>query len=119
MQQIQIPPLAEGQTYLHGRIDKNGDIEHTVIIAVTDTRRPRDQQREWAKSVGGVLFTRVDALIIYNEHRELVKPEAYWTDDDVEWDSAYAWSQDFYDGGQSNDHNSAALRAVVVSRFKN
>ena len=45
MQQIQIPPLAEGETYLYGRIDKNGEIEHTVIVAVNDEELPREKQR--------------------------------------------------------------------------
>ena len=117
MQQIQIPPLAEGEVYLYGRLNKNGEIEHTVLKAVNDERLPREQQREWAKSVGGVLYTRIDALIIYNDFRDLVKPEAYWTDDDVEWDPSCAWYQDSSGGGQGSDHKSVALRAVAVSRF--
>ncbi|OXI42447.1 hypothetical protein [Burkholderia aenigmatica] len=115
--QILVPPVAEGQTYLYGRVNKSGDVEHTVLIAVNDKRLPRELQREWAKSVGGVLFSRVDALIVYNEHRDLVKPEAYWTDDDVEWDSAYAWYQLCHDGAQYDDRKSVELRGVAVSRF--
>lgn len=115
--QILLPPTAEGQTYLYGRVNKNGDVEHTVIIAVNDERLPRELQREWAKSVGGVLFNRVDALIVYNEHRNLVKPEAYWTDDDVEWDSAYAWYQYCGYGDQIISHKRVARRGVAVSRF--
>lgn len=115
--QIQLPPTAEGQTYLYGRINRNRDVEHTILIAVNDERLPRELQREWAKSVGGVLFNRVDALIVYNEHRALVKPEAYWTDDDVEWDSAYAWCQSYGYGHQYDDHKSVALRGVAVSRL--
>jgi len=117
MQQLQLPPVAEGQIYLHGRINKHGDVEHTVLIAVNDKRLPRDLQRDWAKSVGGVLYNRIDALVIYNEHRDLVKPEAYWTDDDVDWDPAYAWYQNCYYGGQYGNHESAELRGVAVSRF--
>ncbi|WP_205191313.1 DUF1566 domain-containing protein [Burkholderia sp. LMG 13014] len=115
--QILVPPVAEGQTYLYGRVNKSGDVEHTVLIAVNDKRLPRELQREWAKSVGGVLFNRVDALIVYNEHRNLVKPEAYWTDDDVEWDSASAWYQFYFNGYQGNDHKRVELRGVAVSRF--
>lgn len=99
-QQIQLPQTAEGQTYLYGRINKNGDVEHTVLIAVNDERLPRKLQREWAKSVGGILYNRIDALVIHNEHRSLVKPAAYWTDDDCEWDSSYAWFQYYSHGYQ-------------------
>ena len=119
MQQIQIPPLAEGETYLYGRIDKNGEIEHTVIVAVNDEELPREKQREWAKSVGGVLMNRVEAIFIYNEQRDLVKPDLYWTDEDVEWDTACAWYQYFGHGNQRYGRKSAARRAVAVRRFKN
>ncbi|WP_104656564.1 DUF1566 domain-containing protein [Ralstonia insidiosa] len=119
MQQIQIPPLAEGEIYLGGRITKTGDIEHTVIVAINDDELPLAEQREWAKSQGGVLMNRYEALIIYNEHRDLVKKDWYWTDEEVEWDTAYAWYQDFYGGNQNGDRKSAALRAVAVRRFKN
>ena len=117
MQQIKIPPLTEGQTYLYGRANKSGEVEHTILKAVNDERLPRDLQREWAKSVGGVLYNRVDALVIYNDFRDLVKPEAYWTDDDVEWDPSSAWFQYYGYGLQSNGRKSVALRAVAVSRF--
>ncbi|SMG00365.1 hypothetical protein [Burkholderia singularis] len=117
MQQIQLPPLAEGQTYLYGRINKSGDVEHTVLIAVNDERLPRELQREWAKSVGGILFNRIDALIIYNEYRDLVKSGAYWTDDDVEWDSASAWFQTGNNGYQGTSPKSVGLRGLAVSRF--
>ena len=117
--QIQLPPLAEGETYLFGRVDKNGDIEHTVVIAVNNSALSREKQREWAKSIGGVLMNRIEAIEIYNSHRDLVEPDWYWTDEDVEWDTAYAWCQDFDYGGQGDYRKSAALRAVAVRRFKN
>ncbi|NMV36958.1 DUF1566 domain-containing protein [Ralstonia insidiosa] len=119
MQQIQIPPLAEGEIYLGGRITKTGDIEHTVIVAINDDELPLAEQREWAKSQGGVLMNRYEALIIYNEHRDLVKKDWYWTDEEVECDTAYAWCQYFLSGLQIIIHKSAALRAVAVRRFKN
>lgn len=119
MQQVQIPPVADSETYLFGRVDKNGDVEHTVVIAVNDGPLPREQQREWAKSVGGVLMNRIEGIVIYNEHRGLVKEASYWTDEDVEWNDAFAWYQDFSYGDQTSYHESAALRAVAVRRFKN
>ena len=117
MQQVTRPPLADGEVYLGGRIDKNGDIEHSVAIGFTDKRMSQEEQREWAKSLGGVLMNRYEGLVIYNEHRDLVKEAAYWTDDEVEWDSEYAWFQGFYYGAQYYSHKSAALRAVAVRRF--
>jgi hypothetical protein len=119
MQQIQLPPLRDGEIYLGGRIDKNGEVEHSALITVSDKRLPRDEQREFGKSIGGVLMNRYEGLVIYNEHRGLVKPEVYWTDDDCEWDPSYAWYQYFDGGGQGINRKSSALRAVFVRRFKN
>ncbi|MDN7619837.1 DUF1566 domain-containing protein [Burkholderia cenocepacia] len=116
-QQIQLPQTAEGQTYLYGRVNKNGDVEHTVLIAVNDERLPHELQREWAMSVGGVLYNRIDALVIYNEHRSLVKAAGYWTADICEWDPAFAWSQYYGIGFQLNTHKRVELRGVAVSRF--
>ncbi|MBU9403530.1 DUF1566 domain-containing protein [Burkholderia multivorans] len=116
-QQIQLPQTAEGQTYLYGLVNKNGDVEHTVLIAVNDERLPHELQREWAMSVGGVLYNRIDALVIYNEHRSLVKEAGYWTADICEWDPAFAWYQDCISGSQNLGHESVELRGVAVSRF--
>ncbi|KVX53362.1 hypothetical protein [Burkholderia cepacia] len=116
-QQIQLPQTAEGQTYLYGRINRNGDVEHTVLIAVNDERLPHELQRDWAKSVGGVLYNRIDALVIYNENRSLVKAAAYWTDEICEWDPACAWYQYYGNGCQTSLRKSAELRGVAVSRF--
>ena len=109
--------LAEGETYLGGRIHLNGSIEHSVVIGVNDERLSQDSQREWAKSLGGVLMNRFEGLVIYNEQRALVKEAAYWTDDVCEWDTSCAWCQDFLHGIQDYDHKSAALRAVAVRRL--
>jgi hypothetical protein len=114
---IQTPELAEGEIYLGGRISKIGEVEHSVVIAINDEKLSLAGQREWAKSKGGVLMNRFEALVIYNEHRDIVTPNWYWTDDECEWDSACAWYQNFDHGGQTNFHKSAALRAVAVRRL--
>ena len=109
--------LAEGETYLGGRVLLSGSLELSVIVGVNDERLPQDGQRKWAKSLGGMLMNRYEGLVIYNEHRALVKEAAYWTDDECEWDSSCAWCQGFYYGTQGNSHKSAALRGVAVRRF--
>lgn len=119
MSQIILPPLEEGQIYLYGRVNKNGDVEHTILRAVNDEPMPHAQQIEWAESVGGMLYNRIDALVIHSEHRELVKPGWYWTIDVCEWDPEYAWSQYYDYGSQYYDPRSSAFRAVAVSRFTN
>ena len=119
MQQVQIPAVAEGETYLGGRIGKCGDIEHSVVVAVNNERMSLQQQHEWAAGLGAVLMNRYEALVIYNEHRSLVEEAGYWTGDEVEWDSGCAWCQGFNSGSQYYYRKSIKLRAVAVRRFKN
>ena len=39
MQQIQIPPLSEGEIYLCGLINATGDVTHTILLpAEAETR---------------------------------------------------------------------------------
>ncbi|WP_234775209.1 DUF1566 domain-containing protein [Paraburkholderia tropica] len=114
---IQTPELADGEVYLGGRISKIGEVQHSILIAINDAELSLDGQREWAKSKGGVLMNRHEALVIYNEHRDIVKPDWYWTDEECEWNSAYAWYQNFDGGGQRHNRKSAALRAVAVRRL--
>jgi hypothetical protein len=109
--------LAEGEVYLGGRIHSNGTVEHSVVVGVNDERLPLADQIEWAKSLGGVLMNRFEGLVIYNEHRSLVKEASYWTGDDCEWDTSYAWFQGFNYGHQYGYLKGAALRAVAVRRF--
>jgi hypothetical protein len=118
MQQIPIPPLAEGEIYLCGLADANGDVEHTVIVAVNNERGSWQQQMNWAKTLGGDLTNRVEQALIRAKRPDLVEEAAYWSNTTVEWDSAYAWCQDFSYGFQGGSHKSAALRAVAVRRFK-
>ncbi|WP_234775222.1 DUF1566 domain-containing protein [Paraburkholderia tropica] len=118
MQQIQIPPLAEGEIYLCGLVDSNGDVEHTVIIGINNDSGSWQQQMDWAKNLGGDLTNRVEQAVIRAKRPNLVEEAAYWSNTTVEWDSAYAWYQDFLNGFQDDYHESAALRAVAVRRFK-
>jgi len=117
--QIQIPPLAEGETYLLGLVDANGDIEHTVIVDVVNDRTNWHKQMDAAKARGCDLANAIEYAAIRLKHPKLVdESNAYWMNETVDWDSAYARFQDV-GGGQSYGHKSASLCAVVVRRFKN
>ncbi|VWC53810.1 hypothetical protein BLA9940_02102 [Burkholderia aenigmatica] len=119
--QIQRPPLAEGEIYLCGIVDTNGDVEHTVLLPGENGRAPWKDQLEWAKSRGGDLPTRVELVILYEKHRDQFEKAAYWSntpDDDPEY-SGWAWYQGFDDGSQSSTRQTGELRARAVRRFKN
>ncbi|WP_175992397.1 DUF1566 domain-containing protein [Burkholderia vietnamiensis] len=119
--QIQLPPLAEGEIYLCGIVDANGDIVHTVLLPGENGRASWQAQIDWAKSRGGDLPTRAELVIAYEQHRDQFEKAAYWSntpDDDPEY-AGWAWFQRFVYGDQGTDQQSLQLRARAVRRFKN
>ncbi|WP_322076458.1 DUF1566 domain-containing protein [Burkholderia cepacia] len=117
--QIQLPTLAEGEIYLGGFVDKNGDVTHTILLPGDNGRASWQEQMEWAKSIGGDLPTRAELVIAYEQYRDLFEQAAYWSnqpDTDPGY-SGWAWCQDFYGGTQGTSHQSGELRARAVRRL--
>ncbi|MBU9468332.1 DUF1566 domain-containing protein [Burkholderia multivorans] len=119
--QIQCPPLAEGEIYLCGIIDANGDVVHTVLLPGDNDRATWQAQMDWAKSIGGDLPTRAELVIAYEQHRDQFQKAPYWSNtpgDDPDY-AGWAWYQNFNNGDQTNDRQDNELRARAVRRFKN
>jgi hypothetical protein len=117
--QIQLPPLAEGEIYLGGFIDKNGDITHTILLPGENGCASWQEQVEWAKTQGGDLPTRAELVIAYEQHRDQFEKAAYWSntpDDDPEY-AGWAWYQDFFYGIQYSLQQDVKLRARAVRRL--
>jgi hypothetical protein len=119
MQQVQIPPLAEGEIYLGGFVDANGDVTHTILLPGDNTPAAWEKQLEWAKSVGGDLPTRAELVIAYEKHRDQFKKTAYWsnTPDTDPGYSGWAWCQYFIRGSQFSDGQRGEFRARAVRRL--
>ncbi|QBQ99216.1 DUF1566 domain-containing protein [Paraburkholderia pallida] len=119
MQQVQLPPLAEGEIYLGGFVDANGDVTHTILLPGDNDNASWQAQMEWAKSIGGDLPTRAELVIAYEKHRDQFEKAAYWSntpDDDPEY-SGWAWCQVFDVGYQLTCHQFYELRARAVRRL--
>ncbi|QUN56094.1 DUF1566 domain-containing protein [Burkholderia cenocepacia] len=117
--QIQLPTLAEGEIYLGGFVDKNGDVTHTILLPGDNGRASWQEQMDWAKSIGGDLPTRVELVIAYEQHRDLFEKAAYWSntpDDDPDY-AGWAWYQHFHDGDQGTIRQDLELRARAVRRL--
>ncbi|KGC03468.1 hypothetical protein DM81_3442 [Burkholderia multivorans] len=117
--QIQLPPLAEGEVYLGGFVDKNGDVTHTILLPGDNDRGTWQEQMEWAKSIGGDLPTRAELVIAYEQHRDLFEKAAYWSntpDDDPEY-AGWAWCQTFGNGNQGSGAQTSRCRARAVRRL--
>ena len=117
--QTQLPTLADGEIYLGGFVDRNGDVTHTILLPGDNDRATWQEQMEWAKSLGGDLPTRAELVIAYEQHRDLFQKAAYWSntpDDDPDY-AGWAWSQHFYGGHQGGYRQRYELRARAVRRL--
>ncbi|MDC6132003.1 DUF1566 domain-containing protein [Burkholderia gladioli] len=119
MAQVQLPPLAEGEIYLCGFVDTNGDVVHTILLPGDNDDASWQDQLDWAKSIGGDLPTRAELVIAYEQHRDQFQDEAYWsnTPDTDPGYSGWAWCQDFDYGNQVSYRQSVELRARAVRRL--
>ncbi|MDR8394984.1 DUF1566 domain-containing protein [Paraburkholderia sp. USG1] len=91
MQQIQIPPLAEGEIYLCGFVNATGDIEHVVLLAADSERATWQEQLDWAKSIGGDLPTRPELAVAFAKHRDLFQKAGYWSNETDADEPGWAW----------------------------
>ena len=117
MQQLQIPPLAEGETYIGAIGDTSGDVYHVILLPGDNDDATWEAQIEWAKSIGGDLPTRVEQAMLWANHRDLLQKDYYWSNETHHSVSGYAWYQVFGYGGQSLDRKSDELRARAVRRL--
>ncbi|WP_176076889.1 DUF1566 domain-containing protein [Burkholderia dolosa] len=117
MQQIQIPPLAEGEVYVGAIGDKNGDFHHVILLPGDSDEATWQEQLDWAKRIGGDLPTRVEQAMLWANHRDLFESDWYWSNETHHRDSGCAWYQGFDDGYQDDYPKGAALRARAVRRL--
>ncbi|CAB3644416.1 DUF1566 domain-containing protein [Trinickia soli] len=115
----QIPPLAEGEIYLGGFVNANGDVSHTILLPGDNDAATWQEQVDWAKSIGGDLPTRAELVIAYEQHRDQFQQTAYWsnTPDTDSGYSGWAWYQDFYYGRQGSHPQGYRFRARAVRRL--
>jgi hypothetical protein len=119
MQQVQLPPLAEGEIYLGGFVNATGDVTHTILLPGDNDDASWQAQMDWAKSIGGDLPTRAELVIAYEQHRDQFKKTVYWsnTPDSDPGYSGWAWCQRFGHGYQHYYRQDDGFRARAVRRL--
>jgi len=115
MQQIQIPPLAEGEVYIGAIGNKTGDVEHIILLPGDNDGATWQAQMDWAKSLGGDLPNRIEQVMLWSAHRDLFQKEWYWSNELDE--DGWAWCQDFTRGYQSYGGQYGEFRARAVRRL--
>ncbi|KVF35748.1 DUF1566 domain-containing protein [Burkholderia vietnamiensis] len=115
MQQLQIPPLAEGEIYVGAIGDRSGDFHHVILLPGDNAAAPWKDQLEWAKSIDGDLPTRVEQALLFANCRDAFERDWYWSNEPN--GDRWAWCQDFDCGFQSHAPQGNQLRARAVRRL--
>ena len=111
----------EGGT-LQGVITSKDGTHHAVVLldAKPDGCMAWKDAKAWAEGVDGQLPTRPVAALLYANAKSLFQATWYWTCDELQADTgdksdaSFAWYCGFYDGYQSDYHESAEGAAVAV-----
>ena len=70
MQQIQIPPLAEGEIYVGSIGDAQGNLHHVILLPGDNDDATWSAQMAWAESIGGDLPTRIELAMLWANRRD-------------------------------------------------
>ena len=116
MQQLTLPPLAEGETYVGAIGDTTGNLHHVILLPGDNDDASWQHQKEWAASIGGELPTRLEQALLWQNCRNEFQPAGYWSSEERAYDAGYAWCQNFYGGNQLDYHQTGLLRARAVRR---
>ena len=110
--------LQHGERYAGLLFDANGLASHHLILLPGEAEDIKwDAAKEWASKVGGELPTRQEQALLFANLKSEFKPNWYWSGEQYEEDSSYAWDQYFLNGGQGYYHESYSGRARAVRRF--
>ncbi len=117
MQQLIIPPLADGEIYVGAIGDAQGNLHHVILLPGDNGDDNWQTQKEWAASIGGDLPTRVEQAMLWANHRDQFKKDWYWSNEQHHSAAGFAWCQHFRDGYQYSTHQGLQLRARAVRRL--
>lgn len=122
MNQLAIPPLEDGETYIGAIGNRAGEAYHLILLPGETYVGTQPKQLEWAKSIGGDLPNKLEAEMLFAHAKEKFQPAWYWTNQTyvnssgIE-DSNYAWVESFGIGGQVSYRKSLISRARAVRRL--
>ena len=117
MQQLQLPPLADGEIYIGAIGDKNGDAYHLILLPGDKDCTTWKKAMNWAKKAGGDLPNRIEQSMLWANHRDQFQKDWYWSNEQHHSESGWAWYQGFDYGCQSYGTRLNELRARAVRRL--
>ena len=117
MQQLQIPPLSEGEIYVGCIGDAAGNLHLVILLPGDNDDATHEAQLEWAKSIGGDLPNRIEQAMLWANHRDKFQKYWYWSNETHHSESGWAWLQHFCNGYQDYGHKVNECRARAVRRL--
>ena len=110
--------LHDGEEYAGIVLDEDGiPTHHLVLMAGEIEDVTWDKAMEWANAQGGELPTRQEQALLYANCKQHFQKAAYWSNQQSDSDSGWAWYQYFGLGDQYYHPKSYALRARAVRRL--
>ncbi|WP_176314820.1 DUF1566 domain-containing protein [Burkholderia vietnamiensis] len=111
-------PLAAGERCAGPILDEDGALSHYLILLSGEAESMTwDQAREWAEQQGGELASRREQSLLFTNLQGEFESAWYWSGEQHEEESGWAWFQDFGYGHQSTSLQLSELRARAVRRF--
>ena len=114
---INLPELAEGETYVGCIGDALGNLHHVILLPGDNDDATHKSQLEWAKSIGGDLPSRIEQAMLWANHRDQFKKDWYWSNETHHSESGWAWYQSFDYGTQGDYYERNEFRARAVRRL--
>jgi len=110
--------LAPGEQYAGVILGKDGAPDHHLILLPSDTDDVNWQDaKAWAAEQGGELPTRREQSLLFANLKSEFETTWYWSSEQHEKESGWAWYQYFSYGYQFTSTQSSALRARAVRRL--
>lgn len=110
-----IGTACHGGIYAGLSLEKNLPVALILLPGDLDDG-PWADAASWAEKRGGVLPSRIDLLVLFDNLKSEFKPDWYWSGTPYAGAESYAWYQHFDYGSQDNTHKHDKLRARAVRR---
>ena len=114
---LELPTLAEGETYVGALGDQAGNLTHIILLPGDNDDNTWKKQLAWAKKQGGDLPTRLELSLAWHNCPEQFKKDWYWSNEQLAATSGCAWCQGFNFGVQGFNTTNTKLRARAVRRL--
>ena len=110
--------LKSGERYVGIVLDADGEPSHHLILLPGDAADLKwEDAKNWAAEQGGELPSRNEQSLLFANLKGQFQGAYYWSNQQYETESSWAWCQGFSTGRQDSTHEYDELRARAVRRL--